>query len=59
MAIEIFDRIDDRRGIRIDINGAVWARIDPAELPDRLAEIGRAYVDGRLASLLREPPAGT
>jgi hypothetical protein len=59
IAIEIFDRSDEPGAIRIDINGTVWARVRAADLPEKLAEIGRAYVDGEIATLLRRPSRDT
>jgi hypothetical protein len=57
IAIEIFELPGEPATLRIDINGAPWGHIAAHDLAEKLAEIGRAYVNRHLAELLREPPS--
>jgi hypothetical protein len=57
LAIEIFELQGEPATLRIDINGAAWRHIAAHDLAEKLAEIGRAYVQRRLADILREPPS--
>jgi hypothetical protein len=59
IAIEIFELSGEPATLRIDINGAAWERVAALDLPEKLAEIGRAYVHRDLAQLLREPPSSS
>ncbi|MDQ3821689.1 MAG: hypothetical protein M3321_00405 [Actinomycetota bacterium] len=56
LAIEVFLIRREPAFVRIDVNGEIWAQVDGPEVPGKLAEIGRAYVEGQLASLLAERP---
>ncbi len=56
IAIEIFELPAESGTFRIDINGAPWGHVAAPDVPEKLAEIGRAYVHRRLADLLRAPP---
>ncbi len=56
LAIEVFPEASDRASVRIDINGSAWARVATQDLPEKLAEIGRAYGDGQLLRLITEGP---
>jgi len=53
IAIEVFEASDSGT-VRIDINGDVWATVRADALPEKLAEIARAYIGGELAALLRQ-----
>lgn len=54
IAIEVFD-VDARpASVRIEINGMPWQVVARTELPELLAEVGRAYAQGELARLLTE-----
>ena len=59
LAIEVFRISRQPASLRVDVNGEIWAQVQAPELPDKLAEIARAYVGGDLASLLTERPNGT
>lgn len=54
IAIEIFDLDAQDESVRIDINGMQWAVVARTQLPETLAEIGRAYAQGEVARLLKE-----
>ena len=54
IAIEVFDLAAQDASVRVDINGMPWAAVAKTELPELLAEIGRAYAQGELARLLSE-----
>jgi hypothetical protein len=56
LAIEVFLVTRQPASVRIDLNGEIWGQVQARELPETLAEIGRAYVDGDLASLLAGRP---
>lgn len=54
IAIEIFDLDAQDASVRIEINGMPGAVVARTQLPEMLAEIGRAYAEGEVARLLSE-----
>jgi hypothetical protein len=58
LAIELYEAVADPDRVRVALNGEHWASVTRGELPDKLAEIGRAYASREVAALLerRDPP---